>query len=109
MMEAVRVCKVEDVQEGEPMPAEVPGLPELAIYNVGGEYFATDNHCTHGNALLTDGYQEEARIECPFHGGAFDIRSGAPVTFPCQIALRTYQVRVEDGWIAVVPPAEVAA
>ena len=109
MTDAIRVCKVEDVQDGEPVQCQVPGLPDVAIYNVDGEYFATDDRCTHGNASLASGYQEEGRIECPFHGGAFDIRTGAAVTFPCQAALRTYEVRIEDGWIAIVPPADAAA
>lgn len=101
MIEAVRVCRLGDIEEGEPMPIDIEGFPPLAIYKVGESYFATDNTCTHGNALLSDGFQEDYRIECPFHGGAFDIRTGAAVTFPCQIAIRTYPILVDGEWLTV--------
>src|SRR3546814_20264022 len=64
----------------------------------------TANTCTHGNAQLTDGYQDGATIECPYHGGAFDIPSGAATTYPCQIPLKTYEVTIEDGWVTIDAP-----
>ena len=82
---------------------------EVALYGVDGEVYATDNICTHGNAMLTDGYQDGGTIECPFHGGAFDIATGAATVFPCQIPLKTYAVEVDDGWIAIRLTAPEAA
>jgi len=101
-VELTRLCRVEDVKEEEPVEAVVAGLPSLAVYNVGGQYYVTDNLCTHGSALLTEGYQNGTTIECAFHGGAFDIRTGKAIGLPCQVALRTYQARIDDGWVAVV-------
>lgn len=97
--EAARLCRVDEVNPGEPVPVTVEGLPPLAVYEVDGSYFVTDNTCTHGRAELTDGLQEGATIECPFHGGTFDIITGAAKTFPCTSPLRTYPARLEDGWI----------
>ena len=48
----------------------------LALYHVGDAWFCTDNICTHAFALLTDGWLEGHVIECPLHGGQFDIRTG---------------------------------
>lgn len=102
-----RLCRVEQVKEGEPVEVNVAGFPSLAVYNVAGSIFVTDNVCTHGSALLTEGYQDATTIECAFHGGAFDIRTGAPTALPCQVPLRTYPVQIDDGWISVVaPPGE---
>lgn len=97
----IRLCRTDDVTEGVPVPVSLPDLPELAVYRIGDGYFVTDNLCTHGNAMLTDGFQDGEVIHCPFHGGAFDIRTGAPESFPCQTALRTYPVDVRDGWISI--------
>lgn len=105
MTETLRLCQTSDVKEGEPVAANIEGMPGLAVYRIGDEYFVTDNLCTHGNALLTDGYQDGATIECPFHGGAFDIRSGEATLFPCQDPLRSYPVTVADGWITIERPA----
>ncbi|EJU15009.1 MULTISPECIES: non-heme iron oxygenase ferredoxin subunit [unclassified Sphingomonas] len=104
MKTMIRLCKAADVTEGEPVAVNRDGLPALAVYCFENRYFATDNTCTHGNAFLTDGYQDGMIIECPFHGGAFDIGSGAPTAFPCQIALKTYKVVLDDGWIAIEVP-----
>lgn len=56
--------------------------------------------------MLTDGYQEGEIIECPVHGGRFDIRTGAPNAFPSQIAIATYSAVIEDSHIAIESPSE---
>lgn len=98
-MSKILLCKTDEVSDGTPLSVNIEGYPALAVYEVDGEYFATDNLCTHGNAMLTDGYQEGEEIECPFHGGAFNIKSGEPTAFPCQIAIKSYPVIVENNEI----------
>lgn len=106
--ELVFLCAVDDVVEGEPLAVEVEGLPPLAAYRIGEEYFVTSNVCTHSYSILTDGYQEDDQIECAVHGGMFDIRTGEATEFPCEKPLATYPVTVVDGRIgipaAAVPP-----
>lgn len=97
----VRLCVTDSVGIDEPVAVEVEGLPSMAVFRVDDDYFVTANECTHGKAMLTDGFQEGARIECPFHGGAFDVRSGHPVAFPCQVALKTYPAILDDGWVCI--------
>ncbi|CCA92438.1 non-heme iron oxygenase ferredoxin subunit [Novosphingobium sp. PP1Y] len=104
MSNKLRLCQVADVKDGEPVAVYQEQMPALAVYNVDGDVFVTDNLCTHGNAMLTDGYQDGGLIECPFHGGSFDIATGAAKAFPCQIPLRTYSVTIEDGWVCIDKP-----
>jgi naphthalene 1,2-dioxygenase system ferredoxin subunit len=73
----------------------------VALYNVDGQIYATDDNCTHGLASLADGYLEGDEIECPLHQGVFNVRTGKAVGRPCVVALKTYQVEVEDGLIHV--------
>lgn len=101
MSELLPLCETRDVTDDEPFEVEVEGLPPLAVYRVEGEYFVTDNICTHGNAKLSEGYQNGNIIECPFHGGAFDITTGEPAAFPCQVPLATYVVHVQDDWVMI--------
>ena len=70
---------------------------EIALYNVQGEIFATDNLCTHGHARLCEGFLEGHEIECPLHQGRFDVRSGAPACAPVTEAIRVYPVKIEAG------------
>ena len=95
-----KVAEVSDVDEGEVIEVIV-GDNEIALYNVDGEFYATDNICTHAFAALSDGYVEGDIIECPLHGGKFEIKTGAPASAPCTVALKTYPVKVEGDTIYV--------
>jgi MocE subfamily Rieske [2Fe-2S] domain protein len=69
-----------------------------AIYRAdGGELYATDGVCTHGNAHLAEGMVKGKLIECPKHNGRFDITDGSPQRKPACVALRTYKVREHEG------------
>ena len=70
---------------------------EIAIYLVGGAVFATANRCTHGDARLCDGFLENHEIECPHHQGRFDVRTGAAIAAPAEVALATWRARIVDG------------
>jgi naphthalene 1,2-dioxygenase system ferredoxin subunit len=76
---------------------------DIAMYNAGGEIFATDNICTHGHARLCEGFLEGHEIECPLHQGKFDVRTGQPTCAPATEAIRSYPVRIEGGrvWLAL--------
>lgn len=68
---------------------------DIALHAVGGELYATDNLCTHGQARLCDGFLDGHEIECPLHQGKFDVRTGQPLCDPVTEALRTYPVKIE--------------
>jgi MocE subfamily Rieske [2Fe-2S] domain protein len=71
-----------------------------AIYRLAdGLLHATDGVCTHGSTHLADGLVKGKLIECPKHNGRFDITDGSPQRRPVCIALKTYQVREQDGKI----------
>ena len=85
---------VDDVPEDDVIGVLV-GDRDIALYNAGGEIFATDNICTHGHARLCDGFLDGHDIECPLHQGKFDVRNGKATCEPATEALRTYPVRIE--------------
>ena len=95
--ELEHVCEVGDLGNNE-MRRHVTGEGRtVAICRVRDEFFAVDDRCTHEKAWLTDGYLDDDYVlECPLHGGSFDVRTGRPQTFPCTVAVRAYQV-VIDG------------
>jgi naphthalene 1,2-dioxygenase system ferredoxin subunit len=68
---------------------------------VDGEVFASDNRCTHGDALLSDGFLEGNVIECPFHQGRFDVCTGKALCAPLTEDIRVYPVRIENKRIWV--------
>jgi nitrite reductase/ring-hydroxylating ferredoxin subunit len=100
MAEPIKICSTADVPEGSVKSFEV-GNNVIAVYNVGGEFYATDNECTHGAASLADGMLEDDIIECSLHFGAFNVKTGEAVQAPCFTPLRTYKVIVENGEVRV--------
>jgi nitrite reductase/ring-hydroxylating ferredoxin subunit len=99
----VRVCGVAEVEPGSHMQVRVDGFGALAVYHVEGSFYVTDDSCTHMQASLGDeGMLEGHVIQCTWHNGKFDIRTGEVLAPPCPVRLRTYQVRVRDGDVYVV-------
>lgn len=94
------VAKTADLDDGEALQVMV-GRKEIAIYNLEGKFYATDDICTHAYASLADGYVEGDQIECPLHGGCFDIRTGKATTPPVTEDLKTYEVKVDGDDIMV--------
>jgi naphthalene 1,2-dioxygenase system ferredoxin subunit len=84
-----------EVPEGDVIARHVGGK-EIALYEVDGEVFATDNICTHGHARLSDGFLEGREIECPLHQGKFDICTGKALCAPLTDDIKTYAVRIEN-------------
>jgi nitrite reductase/ring-hydroxylating ferredoxin subunit len=73
----------------------------LAVFNVDGEFFVTDDACTHGPGSLSEGYLDGDVIECNFHGGQFNVRPGEVLSPPCMVPVRTYAVTVEHGMVII--------
>ena len=97
----VRVCHVNDLADGQVLKFE-HGDYVLAVYNVDGQFYATDDACTHGPGSLSEGYIEGDVVECNFHNGQFNIKTGEVVAPPCMIPIKTYRTVVEDGKVFIV-------
>jgi len=96
----IRVCDVDDVSPGEAKRFCV-GDFDLAVFNINGSFYVTDDTCTHAPASLSEGYIEGDVVECPFHLGAFHIPTGKPVAQPCTVPLRTYPTITVGGEIFI--------
>jgi len=96
----VDALPVDELPTDDVIGAVIAGR-DIALYTVGGEVFATDNICTHGQARLCDGFLEGHEIECPLHQGKFDVRDGKPLCEPVTEALRSYPVKIEGQRVFV--------
>ncbi len=98
------VARLSDLKADEVFEGRAGGLT-VCLYLLGDQVFATAAICTHAYAELASGYINGDQIECPLHGGAFDIRTGTPTAPPCTAPLKTYPVRVEGDIVSVGLPA----
>ena len=100
MANRIDLCSTADVAPGNALKVEAGDLI-LAVFNVDGEFYVTDDTCTHGPGSLSEGYIEDEVVECNFHNGQFNIKTGAVVSPPCMIPIKTYRTVVEDGRVLI--------
>lgn len=96
----IAVATADSVGEGAVVPVQAEGK-SVALYLVEGQFYATDNVCTHGHALLSDGWLDGYEVECPLHGGRFDIKTGLGLCAPITEDIRSYSTRVIDGQVQI--------
>lgn len=95
MAEFVKVASVSDTPEGEIEIVEVDG-EEVAVANVGGKFYAFRNACTDREGPLGQGILEGEVVECPFHAGQFNVRTGEALQEPPGEPGKTYEVDGDD-------------
>ena len=100
MADRIDLCSTADVAPGNAIKVETGDLI-LAVYNVDGEFFVTDDSCTHGPGSLAEGYIDGDVVECNFHNGRFNIKTGEVVSPPCMIPVKTYRVAVENDRVMI--------
>ena len=74
--------------------AVVVGGREIAVFNVGGTFFALDNTCPHQGGPLAEGWIEGAQVTCPWHAWTFNLADGK-MTLGDFASVATFDVRVE--------------
>ena len=96
----VKAARRGDLAEGEVLGVLVAGK-EIAVYDLDGELFATDDICTHAYARLSDGWLDRGEIECPLHAGRFEVKTGKATAPPCTDDIKTYPVRLAGDEIQI--------
>jgi nitrite reductase/ring-hydroxylating ferredoxin subunit len=100
MPQRIDLCSAADISPGNALKVETGDLV-LAVFNVDGEYFAMDDLCTHGPGSLSEGYIEGDVVECNFHNGQFNIKTGEVVAPPCMVPAKIYKTMVENGRVVI--------
>ena len=97
----IALCRKDEVETGKAIRIE-KGQLVLAVFNLDGEYFVTDDTCTHGPGSLSEGCIDGDIVECDFHNGGFNIRTGAVAMAPCMVPIKTYPVTIDaDGTVSI--------
>lgn len=96
----VPVASVADVPAGWVLTVRA-GRREIALANCGGEISAFANACPHAGGPLGDNRVRNGCVTCPWHGAAFDVRTGEVRDGPARKPVATYAVEIHDGTIYV--------
>jgi nitrite reductase/ring-hydroxylating ferredoxin subunit len=99
-VQKIEVCKTGDVDEGAAIKVETGDLI-LAVFNLNGAFYVMDDTCSHGPGSLSEGPIHGDVVECDFHNGSFNIKTGEVVDPPCMIPQKTYKVIVEGDAVFI--------
>lgn len=107
MAEWVTLCASSELPPGS---REVFGVGGswIAVFNVDNVIYAIEDLCTHdGNTLAFDQQDRPSKlinfeIECPRHGGRFDIRDGSATRSPAEINTPWYKTRIDQDRIQIL-------
>jgi 3-phenylpropionate/trans-cinnamate dioxygenase ferredoxin subunit len=73
----------------------------IAVFNLGGSYYAIDNVCPHRGGPLAEGTIVADAVICPWHGAKFDIKTGEVLSPPAREGVRCFPVRVNGGDVEI--------
>ena len=96
----VKVATTNELPPGQAKLVEIH-QKRIALFNVGGRYYAIDDMCPHRGGPLSEGDLEGEAVVCPWHGAIFDLATGRVERFPAAVGVATYEVRVDSGEIAI--------
>lgn len=101
MPEMIRVCSENEL----PAEGRVCEMADgnLCVARVGGQIAVLSGVCPHDEGPLGQGMIEDGRVVCPYHGWAFDVKTGAAQHDP-QAHVRLFEFEVRDGALFVRPP-----
>lgn len=91
----VRVCARSEIETDSMKAFEVSDRC-LAVFNIGGEFYVTNDECTHASGSLAEGILDGSVVECCLHSAVFDVRTGEVMAPPASLPLRTYKVLLQD-------------
>jgi NAD(P)H-dependent nitrite reductase small subunit len=73
----------------------------IALFNLGGRFYALDDTCPHAGGPLSEGSIEGEDVECPWHGSRFNLETGEATAPPAAESVARYNVRVTGDDIEV--------
>ena len=96
----IKAACVDEIQPGKMKRVDIDGH-RILLVNVNGNFYATDDTCTHEDASLSTGFLKGELVKCPLHGSRFNVRTGEVLEDPAEDNLTTYPVRIEDNDILI--------
>ena len=73
--------KISDIDEGKSQVLNANGK-EIALFKIGGKFYAMENACSHRGGPLAEGYIEGMEVTCPWHAWAYNVSTGICSTIP---------------------------
>ncbi len=76
------------------------GTASIALFNLGGKFYAMQNACIHRGGPLGEGSLVSGRVTCPWHAWEFDVKTGACSTLK-GATQKTYPTKTKNQEVFV--------
>ena len=103
-----RTLNPNEFQVGDVPPGSAALVGNVVVFNVDGNFCATQATCTHRGGSLGQGKLDGSTVTCPLHGSQFNVCSGEVLRGPAMDPVMTYRV-VIDGDVGRVEPESTQA
>ncbi len=101
MAKFVKVGNTSEFQDLEAGKLVDAGGQTIAIFDLGGNYYAIENTCPHRGGPLAEGEMDGEEVICPWHGARFNIKTGAVLAPPAPQGVKSFPVRVTGDDVEV--------
>jgi len=99
-MPEVDIGALADFPDGRGTPMQV-GNRRLAIFRIGEQVYAIDDHCPHRGFPLHDGPISETTVRCRTHGSCFDLATGEVLRGPAKRGPQSYRIWTDTGRVLI--------
>ena len=100
MARLVKVADTTHLPPGKSTAVEIDGN-RIAVFNVGGIFYAIDDTCPHAGGPLSEGQVDGGKVVCPWHEAEFDLKTGDVLSPPAFEGVKSYKVVVEGNDVKV--------
>ena len=95
-----KLADLSEIPMGEAKAVRIGEGRSIALFNVDGKLYATDNQCPHMGYPLTRGRIRHGILTCDWHERSFDLEGGGCFNVECD-DLQTFPAEVRDNEIWV--------
>ena len=98
-----KVAEINELEPGQAKLVKVEGH-KIALFNIGGNFYAIDDTYTHRGGPLSEGTIEGDKVTCPWHGATFNVKTGEVMGPPAPKGVKSYRVQVEGSDVTIEIP-----
>lgn len=99
MADFIKVANSDELRPGECKVVAIEGA-NVALYNVDGQFYATENRCPHRGGPLGDGDLDGDIVTCPWHQWQFNVKTGENLIYPAS-KVQTFEVKLVNEAVQI--------
>ena len=103
-----RILSARTLENSNPLSVKIDDKIIL-ITKIGDKIYGLDAICTHARCILGHVDFNKKIVKCPSHNATYDLETGSMIEAPSVApnfpkekgGLKTFNIRIEEGWIEV--------